>query len=99
MKLKDVRIEWTPAGHEPPRKPGVLVYHSNAPIRSGRRYAYFLKQDYSQLSPLRARLQMMIDFHKIVVRDGLNPGEVHREFLKIEEFRRIVAPDCVGADR
>lgn len=42
---------------------------------------------------------MMTDFHTLVVRDGLDPHVVHREFCKIREFRELISPDCPGADR
>jgi hypothetical protein len=35
-------------------------------------------------------LMMMIDFHKVVVRDGIDPQAAHQQFLKIGEYRRLV---------
>ena len=35
-------------------------------------------------------LMMMIDFHKLVVRDGIDPQAAHQQFLKIDEYRRLV---------
>ena len=34
-------------------------------------------------------LMMMIDFHKLVVRDGIDPQDAHQQFLKINEYRRL----------
>lgn len=42
--------------------------------------------------------QLFIDFHTLVVRDGISPADAHREFLKIDEYRRLIAPDIVGAE-
>ena len=32
----------------------------------------------------------------LVVRDGIDPQAAHREFLKIDEYRRRVSPDIDG---
>lgn len=37
--------------------------------------------------------QVFVDFHTIVVRDGLDPVAVHREFPKIEEYADNVSPE------
>ncbi len=39
---------------------------------------------------------MFIDFHTIVVGDRMDPQAVHREFLKIDEYRRRISPDIDG---
>src|SRR5712691_9598332 len=36
---------------------------------------------------------MFIDFNTMVLRDGIAPQDAHREFLKIDEYRRHIAPD------
>ena len=43
-------------------------------------------------------LMMFINFHTLVVRDGIDPQAAHREFLKIDEYRRRISPDIDGAD-
>jgi hypothetical protein len=42
--------------------------------------------------------QVFIDFHMIVLRDGVDVQAAHRAFLKIDEFRGSLAPDIPGAD-
>jgi hypothetical protein len=42
--------------------------------------------------------QMFIDFHTLVVRDGIDPLVAHREFLKIDEYRKRISPEIEGAD-
>lgn len=37
---------------------------------------------------------MFIRFHTCVVRDGIDPAAAHDEFLKIEEYRDVISPDC-----
>ena len=41
---------------------------------------------------------LFIEFHTIVVRDRIPVDAAHREFLKIDEYRRRIAPDIPGAD-
>ena len=43
-------------------------------------------------------MMLFIDFHKLVVRDGVDPQNAHREFLKIDEYRRRIGLDIPGAD-
>ncbi len=42
-------------------------------------------------------MMMFIDFHTLIVRDGIDPQAAHREFLKIDEYRRRISPDIDGA--
>ena len=39
--------------------------------------------------------QIFIDFHMIVLRDGVDVQAAHRAFLKIDEFRRSIAPETM----
>ncbi|PGH52758.1 hypothetical protein CRT60_22695 [Azospirillum palustre] len=41
---------------------------------------------------------MFIDFHTLIVRDGIDPAAAHREFLKIGEYRKRISPDISGAE-
>jgi hypothetical protein len=41
---------------------------------------------------------MFITFHTLVVRDGVDPLRAHREFLKIDEYRRRIDSEIEGAD-
>ncbi len=45
----------------------------------------------------RKVMMMFIDFHTLIVRDGIDPQAAHREFLKIDEYRRRISPDIDGA--
>ncbi len=45
----------------------------------------------------RKVMMMFIDFHTLIVRDGVDPQTAHREFLKIDEYRRRISPDIDGA--
>lgn len=43
-------------------------------------------------------LSVLVDFHTIVIRDGVDPAKAHREFLKIREYRYHISPDISGAE-
>jgi hypothetical protein len=43
-------------------------------------------------------MMLFIDFHKLVVRDGVDPQNAHREFLKIDEYRGRIGLDIQGVD-
>ena len=42
----------------------------------------------------RKVMMMFVDFHTLIVRDA---QAAHREFLKIDEYRRRISPDIDGA--
>ena len=44
----------------------------------------------------RKVMKMFIDFHTLIVCDGINPQAAHLEFLKIDEYRRRISPDIDG---
>ena len=43
-------------------------------------------------------MMLFIEFNTIVVRDQVPVEAVHREFLKIDEYRKRISPDIPGAD-
>jgi hypothetical protein len=45
----------------------------------------------------KAKLAALIEWHTIVVRDGIDPQVAHNEFLKIDEYRDALPPDIRGA--
>ncbi len=46
----------------------------------------------------RKVMMMFIDFHTLIVRDGINPEAAHRQFLKINEYRCRISLDIKGAE-
>ena len=40
---------------------------------------------------------VFIEFHTMVVRDGIHPQVAHAEFLKIDEYAETIALDIPGA--
>lgn len=43
-------------------------------------------------------MMVFVDFHTLVVRDGIDPKAAHAAFLAIDEYRRIISHDIDGAD-
>lgn len=41
--------------------------------------------------------QLFIDFHTLVVRDGIDPQVAHRAFLAIDEYAETISPDIPGS--
>lgn len=41
----------------------------------------------------RVLTQVFVDFHTLVVRDGIDPQTAHKAFLKIDEYRAAISPD------
>ncbi|MGN6063829.1 hypothetical protein [Brevundimonas diminuta] len=39
-----------------------------------------------------------IDFHTLVVRDGISPQDAHEAFLAIDEYRQRMSPDIPGSE-
>ncbi len=46
----------------------------------------------------RKVMMMFIDFHTLIVRDGIDPEAAHKQFLKIDEYRYRISPDIKGAE-
>jgi hypothetical protein len=47
----------------------------------------------------RRLMMLFVDFNTCVVRDKVRAEAVHREFLKIDEYRSRISPDTPGADQ
>jgi hypothetical protein len=45
--------------------------------------------------PLILMSHLLADFHAMVIRDGLDPIDVHEAFFGIYEYRRMIAPDSM----
>jgi hypothetical protein len=41
--------------------------------------------------------RLFVDFHQLVVRDGIDPELAHQMFLVIDEYAESIAPDISGA--
>jgi hypothetical protein len=105
MKMADAAIEWIPSwwseGDAPHgsvrvarKEPGWFIWRAcwldigNPLFWSGKKPP----------TETHRALQMFLDFHAMVVRDGVDPKVLHSEMLKIDEYRRYIANDIDGAD-
>jgi hypothetical protein len=43
--------------------------------------------------------RLFIDFHTLVVLDGIDPLVAHNAFLAIDEYRAVISPGCPEGDR
>jgi hypothetical protein len=50
-------------------------------------------QPVHELNPVERAAMLFVDFNTLVIGHGLDPMTVHREFLKIDEYRRMILPD------
>lgn len=106
LKAQEALIAWTPA-----REPW-LDWTASGQIKVGPllpdRYAPDWTKPYActggacetriqKMRGMKSVAQLFIDFHTIVVRDGLDPKHVHEAFLNIKEYRERISPDIDGA--
>lgn len=42
--------------------------------------------------------KVFIDFHSIIVRDGVDIAAAHKAFLQIDEYREYISGDILGSD-
>src|ERR1700752_539244 len=106
MKAKDCMLAWTPAWWSNPTLGPTRGEIEVGPIQSNKvwaaeRYALtggaaYLRWREANGTALKAML--FTEFHAMVVRDGIDPQHAHREFLKIDEYRKWIVPDLEGAD-
>ena len=103
MRAHKALIAWTPAGLP---KGGLhtstigMVAIGPVPEREGTDWT----ADYSmtggaafagreKMLGVKSIARLMVDFHTIVVRDGIDPRVAHKAFLVIDEYRKVISPD------
>lgn len=100
--LNEIMIAWTPVGFENKitnggvkigRWPDNTGWSNKYLMTTGACYSGRHKMEKHELEKM-----MFIDFHTMVVRDGIDPKISHEEFLKIPEYRKLIAPDIDGAE-
>lgn len=108
MKTKDALIAWTPDqewhGDDPSRgrvEVGPLLTDG---VRDWTLHPFRYDMtggaahvDRRTMPAWQAIAMLFIDFHTMVVRDGIHPQVAHEAFLKIDEYRERIAPDIAGA--
>ncbi|AYO83005.1 hypothetical protein [Methylobacterium brachiatum] len=104
MKQIEAIIAWTPARWaelKPETAGQVVVVPVPDEAGTSKRYMMRAGASSSALAALsdEARIaRLFIDFQTLVVRDGLDPQDVHQAFLAIDEYRFRIAPDTEGAE-
>jgi hypothetical protein len=103
MRFKQVMYCWTPINST--SKPNTVgqVEVGPHPDKTGwsKIYSYSAGACFSvtqELSEHEQATQILIDFHTMVVRDGIDPQRAHQEFLKIDEYRRLITRNIEGAE-
>jgi hypothetical protein len=102
MKAYNAVIVWTPSNVEgiPPELRGSVEVRTLQSCRD------WTKPPYSRSCgavdrryPSPENLMMLfIDFHTLVVRDGIDPKAAHEAFLAIDEYRQRISYDIDGAE-
>jgi hypothetical protein len=98
-------VAWNPAladSADPPPWPIAGQVEVGPNVRDGWAVPYNFSSGscYSDRREMTAEgkaLMMMIDFHKVVVRDGIDPQAAHQQFLKIDEYRRMMDDNQICA--
>ena len=92
MRYRDCLIAWNVGG-------GVLVGpHPDDGWGKGYRMAIGRCSDAEGWSAIRCAMEVMLHYNTLTARDGINPAEVHREFLKIDEYKFFISRDTPGAE-
>lgn len=103
MKASEALIAWTPVYCEDSPaagqiKIGRLLDNMAPDWTSGFKFtggaAYVERRN---LEGWQAIALTFIDFHSIVLRDGIYPQLAHKEFLKIDEYAERMSSDIEGA--
>lgn len=94
MKWSEAMVAWNPRGD---------IRVGPWPDRSGWSQGLRCSEGACRSSNRKAskrdrQLNVLAEFHTIVVRDGVDVQQAHREFCKISDYRSIIAPDTPGAD-
>jgi hypothetical protein len=98
MKQAVARLEYTGSGREDyPKTKGQALISFKSERYGKREYSSWLDLDFKDERPELRSLHLFLEFHTLVVRDGIDPQALHKEFLKIDEYRWRLAPDVEGA--
>lgn len=102
MKAAEATIAWTPAGAGPSSKghatAGQVKVCPRPPYSSVDPYGGWVYAGADGSDPDVSDVAMVfINFHTIVVRDGVDPQVAHEAFLVIDEYRERISPDIPGA--
>ncbi len=51
-----------------------------------------------EISSIKQKLALFVNFHTLVVRDGIDPLKAHKAFLSIDEYRVTISREIFGAE-
>jgi len=97
LKHDNWMVGWTPDYHDHDTQAGRnQVAVGPWPDETGWSGKYDFTDGCCELEVRDRVLQIFIVFHTLVVADKVDPQVAHREFLKIEEYRRAISPDLLA---
>jgi hypothetical protein len=104
MKAHDALIAWTPVHttHRPKTigqvKVGPLLHDGGEDWSKLFAFTGGAAQvDRRKWRGAKSVAQVFIEFHTLVVRDGIDPQVAHKAFLVIDEYAEAISPDIPGA--
>jgi len=97
-KASETAIAWTPAWWKSKSETrGQVALAPRPPYRAVDPFAMWVYATEAGQSGAEQIAQVMIHFHTVVVRDGIDPKVAHAAFLGIDEYRAAISPDIEGA--
>jgi hypothetical protein len=105
MKAYNAVIIWTPSNVDsiPPELRGKLAVRTLQSCRDWTKNPHskscgaVIRQTRG-LQGSESILQLFLDFHTLVVRDGIDPKAAYEAFLAIDEYRQRISHDIDGAE-
>ena len=102
MKLKDALIVWTPkdridSATSPTYRKVAVVDRPYWDVTYNFR-SWIKGTEFGDFVGWHRIGHLFILFNSLVVRDGIDPQNAHKEFLKIDEYRQRIARDTEGAE-
>ena len=95
MKLLDVMIAWNPGTDQI----DVVLWPDKSRSAVALRWtAGACNNEWKTATPEGRLMLLFVHFNTIAVRDRVPVQAAHSAFLKIDEYRRAIAPDQKGAD-
>lgn len=104
MKACSAVIVWTPDSEGIPEESrGKVEVRTLQSCRDWTKPAYSrscgaILREIRSLRGDESVMRLFIDFHTLVVRDGIDPKTAHEAFLAIDEYRQRIAYDISGAE-
>ncbi|WP_369723677.1 hypothetical protein AB8Z38_06795 [Bradyrhizobium sp. LLZ17] len=103
MKAYNTVIVWTPnSEHVPAELRGHVSVRSLQSCRDWTKPAFARTCGAVEVSRRNHSAdnlaKIFVDFHTLIVRDGIDPQAAHRAFLAIDEYRKTISHDIEGSE-